>query len=180
VRNESAIPLPGDGLESCGPPESPRPLTTLPATPFAADLAARTKPSALDPPVKIGISSDCLKGDIKDMNLVWALIITFWSYGSPYKTILYKTFPNDRGAYNRCMKEAQQINYYDGNPSDNQTTNAGRSTFRHRFLRRIETFSSFKVGPDWRFIRDDIDRWRLGPSGGLARPILNHRQSSST
>jgi hypothetical protein len=55
------------------------------------------------------------------MNLAWALIITLWSYGSPYQTILYKTFPNDKGAYNRCMKEAQRIDYYDGNPSDNQT-----------------------------------------------------------
>ena len=55
------------------------------------------------------------------MNLVWALVITLWSYGNPYKTILYKTYPSNGGAYKQCMQDAQAISYYDSNPSDNQS-----------------------------------------------------------
>jgi hypothetical protein len=55
------------------------------------------------------------------MNLVWALVITFWSYGTPYKTILYQTFPNNKGAYNLCMKQAQAAIFFQSDPADNQT-----------------------------------------------------------
>ncbi len=41
-----------------------------------------------------------------------------------------------------------------------------RSTI-YRLLDRGE-LPSFKVGSDWRFVRDDIDRWRLGQPQAVA------------
>jgi hypothetical protein len=55
------------------------------------------------------------------MNLVWAMVITLWSYGAPYQTILYQTFPNDKAGYHDCMSRAHTGIIYTSDPGANQT-----------------------------------------------------------
>jgi excisionase family DNA binding protein len=44
-----------------------------------------------------------------------------------------------------------------------------RSTL-YRLLKQRELPGAFKIGSDWRFNRDEIDRWRLGLNHAIAQP----------
>jgi hypothetical protein len=55
------------------------------------------------------------------MNLVWAMIITLWSYQTGLKDMLYETYPPTAVGHAACLKKARAALFFDSDPASNQT-----------------------------------------------------------